>query len=108
MEDTDQANDENAPVGDAMKAILEAARNKNARVFKAGFSKSAKESMAKDGENLENFGDFGNITFVSASTLDTTNAEVVVEANDGSRRRFTFWMVLENGAWKLNALNAKP
>ena len=94
--------------GDAMKAILEAARNKNLRIFKDGFSKSFKAGLADEGERMENFGDFEKTSFVSASTLDSTNAEVVVEAGDGSNRRFTFWMVLEDGAWKLNALGAKP
>ena len=97
-----------AAPGNAMKGILEAAKNNNLRVFQAGFSKAFKDSLAKESETLDDFGDFGNIAFVSASMLDATNAEVVIEANDGSKRRFTFWMVLEDGDWKLNELNAKP
>ncbi|MFC7335622.1 protein kinase [Haloferula chungangensis] len=93
--------------GEAMEALIEAARHKNLRVFQGSFSKVFKKSLAKKGESLDNFGDFGNISVVSASLPDASNAEVLVEANDGSKRRFTFWMVLEDGAWKLNALHAK-
>ena len=92
----------------AMESTISAARDRNARVFRRGFSKSFKAKAEEDGESLDQFGDFGKCTVISGRTLDKTNAEVVVEANDGSHRRFTFWMILEDGEWKLNELGSKP
>jgi hypothetical protein len=92
----------------AMKTILQGARERNARVFQNGFSKSLKETIKGEEESLDQFGDFAHTTFLSSKTLDATNVEVVVEANDGSRRRFTFRMILEDGEWKLNELGSKP
>ena len=91
-----------------MKEILNAAQERNVRVFQNGLSKSFRASLNKNGEKAENFGDFGRCTFVSAKQLDSANAEVVVEANDGSGRRFTFLMVSEDGEWKLNDVGSKP
>jgi serine/threonine protein kinase len=91
----------------AIKALLKAARERNARVFQNGFSKPFKASLREHGEDLEDFGDFGNCTFISANILDDTSAEVVVEANDGSKRRFTFPMILEDSEWKLNGVGSK-
>ena len=92
----------------AMKTILKAAEERNARVFQNGFSKSLKATIQGEVERLDQFGDFAQTTFLSSKTLDASNAEVVVEANDGSRRRFTFRMILEGGEWKLNELESKP
>jgi biopolymer transport protein ExbD len=92
----------------AIKALLQAARERNARVFQNGFSKSFKASLKEHGEDLEDFGDFGNCTFISANKLDDTSAEVVVEASDGSKRRFTFPVILEDNEWKLNGVGSKP
>ncbi|MES2657131.1 MAG: protein kinase [Verrucomicrobiota bacterium] len=108
LEAVKQPEDDVPQVQEAMSAIIQAARERNARVFQNGFSKSFKETLKKEGESLDNFGDFGQSRFISANKLDATNAEVVVEANDGSQRRFTFRMVLEEGAWKLNELGSKP
>ena len=91
-----------------MKTILKAAEERNARVFQNGFSKSLKATIQGEVERLDQFGDFAQTTFLSSKTLNATDAEVVVEANDGSRRRFTFRMILEDGEWKLNELGSKP
>ena len=98
---------QNTPAA-AIKALLKAARERNARVFQSGFSNSFKASLKEHGEDLEDFGDFGNCTFISANKLDDAGAEVVVEANDGSKRRFTFPMILEDNEWKLNGVGSKP
>jgi hypothetical protein len=92
----------------AINTILKAAEERNARVFQNGFSKSFKAKAEERGESLDQFGDFARTTFLSSKTLDATNAEVVVESNESSRRRFTFWMILEDGEWKLNELGSKP
>ena len=98
---------ESAAVGEAMKQILEAARNRNAAVFQKGFSKSFQAELKAHGDSL-NFGDFGQCSFVSATTPEAGHAEAVVEANDGSKRRFTFRMVFEDGEWKLDGLGTRP
>jgi serine/threonine protein kinase len=98
-----QTDDTEGPA-DAMRTLLKAARERNARVYQNGFSKSFKASLKEHGEDLGNFGDFGNCTFISANQLDATNAEVVVEAIDGSKRRFTFPMIQEDGEWRLNGV----
>ena len=93
---------------EAIDAILKAARERNARVFQKGFSNSFRASLNEHDDGLEDFGDFGNCTFISATNLGSTSAEVVVEASDGSKRRFTFPMILEDNEWKLNGLGPKP
>ncbi len=93
---------------EAMDAILKAARERNSRVFQNGFSKSFSASLNEHGHGLEDFGDFGKCTLISATNLDDTSAEVVVEASDGSKRRFTFPMILEDNEWKLNGVGFKP
>ena len=107
MEDDVPAANATTP-GEAIKTILKAAQERNARVFQNGISRSLKAKIKGEGERSDQFGDFGKCTFISATTLDKTNAEVVVEGNDGSQRRFTFWMILEDGEWKLNELGSKP
>lgn len=92
----------------SIESMIEAARERNARVLQNGISRSSKAALKQEGQSLDNFGDFGQSNFVSANKLDATNAEVVVEANDGSQRRCTFWMILEDGEWKLNELGSKP
>jgi serine/threonine protein kinase/predicted small lipoprotein YifL len=89
----------------AMQEIIKAARERNGRLFQAGLSRSLKETLNKEGTDpSRHFGDFGSVRFVEETTVSETTAEVVVEATDGSKRRFTFKMVLEDGAWKLEDL----
>lgn len=93
---------------EALKEILVAAKERNARMFENGFSSFYKSNLKQEGGNLDQFGDFDQVSFITARQLDLFNAEVVVEATDGSKRRLTFWMILEDGDWKLNALGSKP
>jgi hypothetical protein len=105
--------DQDMPVSSAntpaevTKSIIKGARERNSRIFQNGLSKSFKAELSNEGPNSDPFGDFGRCVFISANTLDKTHAEVVVEANDGSGRRFTFRMILEDGGWKLNELGSK-
>jgi len=92
---------------EAMEAILKAARERNARVFQNGFSKSFRASLNEQGHELDDFGDFGNCTFISSNNVDDQRAEVVVEASDGSKRRFTFPMILEDKEWKLHGVGSQ-
>ena len=86
----------------AMKELLLAARNHNGRIFQNRLSDSFKEMLRKRKEDPgKNFGDFGSVEFVEAKRVDDRTAEVVVEATDGSKRRVTFRMILEDGMWKL-------
>jgi hypothetical protein len=39
--------------------------------------------------------------FVKERNVDGTTSEIVVETSDGSARKFTFRMILEDGGWKL-------
>lgn len=93
--------------GDAMRLILTAARERNARAFQNGFSRSFMDSLREHGESPDNFGDFAKCKFIEAFPLDALNAEVVIEADDGSKRRFTFPMILEDAEWKLNGAGTK-
>jgi len=87
---------------EAMQEIIKAASERNSRVFLAGLSRALKETLNKEGSApSKNFGDFASIRVVAATGTDNSNADVVVEATDGTKRRFTFRMILEDGAWKL-------
>jgi serine/threonine protein kinase len=92
----------------AMESLIKAARERNARVFQNGFSKSFKAKVEEHGDSLDQFGDFGKCAVISSKATDKANAEVVIEASDGSLRRFTFRMILEDGEWKLNEFGWKP
>ena len=94
-----------ATPGRAMLEIIKAARERNGRLFQAGMSRSLKEMLSKEGADpSRHFGDFGSIRFIEERTVNDTTAEVVVEATDGTQRRFTFTMALEDGAWKLTEI----
>jgi serine/threonine protein kinase/biopolymer transport protein ExbD len=91
--------------GKLMQDILKAARERNGRVFQSGLSRSLKETLTEEGTDpSRHFGDFDRVRLADETILNETTAEVVVEATDGSKRRFTFKMIVEDGAWKLDDL----
>jgi hypothetical protein len=94
-----------ATAENAMQQIIKAASERNSGLFQAGLSRSLKEMLNKEGSDpSKNFGDFANIRFIEATAVDSANADVVVEATDGTKRRFTFRMIQEDGAWKLTEI----
>jgi hypothetical protein len=94
-----------ATAEEAMQQIIKAASERNSRLFQAGLSRSLKEMLNKEGSDpSKKFGDFASIRVVEATAVDNANADVVVEATDGTKRRFTFRMILEDGVWKLTEI----
>jgi serine/threonine protein kinase len=86
----------------AVEELLSAARERNSHVFQSRLSRSFKELLRMRKEDSgKDFGDFGRVQFLESKQLDDRTAEVVVEATDGSKRRVTFRMILEDGMWKL-------
>lgn len=92
---------DNSP-GQAMRTVLKAAKDRNSRVFRSGRSQPFLDEIDKRNNGATTFGDFDNVKFISATQIDDKTAEVVAEAEDESKRRFTFKMTLEDGRWKLN------
>lgn len=86
----------------AIEEFLTAARNRNGRVFENRLSESFKEEARKEGRDpSKTFGDFGSVRLVELQMVDDATAEVVLEATDGSKRRVTLRMILEDGTWKV-------
>ena len=95
------AADVNAPEL-AMEELLHAAARRDHGAMRARFSQSLNAKADEDGALPWAFEQLDRMRFVEAKRTGEDAAEVVVvETTDGSKRRFTFRMVLEDGAWKL-------
>jgi serine/threonine protein kinase len=84
-----------------MEEILRAARARDKSAMKERWSRSLIAVADDDGELPWAFGQLDRMRFVKARNVDGTTSEIVVETSDGSARKFTFRMILEDGGWKL-------
>lgn len=88
--------------GEAMRVLLEAARNRNSRVFREGLTQSFREVIDHQGNGPDDVGDFDKVKLISAARVNDHTALIVVESTDDSKRRVTFLMKREDGKWKLD------
>lgn len=80
-----------------MRSLIEAAKNGNLKDIRKGLSSSFLAEWPG-----ESTGYLGDVRFVEVTELSDEKADVVVEPTDGSKRRLTLVMVLEDGRWKLS------
>jgi len=86
----------------ALRELLEAAKNGDAKTFRARLSEALRAEIKAEEGGRPNFGDFGKVKFVEVSELRDEEAKILVETIDRPKRKLTFTMIQEDGQWKLS------
>jgi hypothetical protein len=98
---TDEDRAEPGSPQEAIEALFKAARENDKKALRSGCSRSVVAIADQDGRLPASFNDLARVRFLREKVHDEKTVEVSVETTDGSSRRCAYWLIQEDGKWKL-------